>query len=275
MINGITIKNVACYDPENGVEIRDLTKVNFIYGANGSGKTIISNLLYNSDDVNFHSCALDWQHNQQIKCLVYNKEFRERNFDNGNIEGVFTLGQATKEEIELIEKKQTDLKELKKVLIQKKEILEKQKENKQEEEDSFRDKTWTAVYKKYENSFKQAFVGVIKKEAFKKKLLSEYDKNTTDSLTLEEIKEKSNTIFGKVPEIVPSIKIINFNRFIEIEEDLIWGRKIIGKSDVDIASLIQNLIIMIGLIKVEFLYKKTILAPFVNNKPLQKNSKSS
>ena len=45
MITSLNIKNVTTCDPENGVQINDLKKVNFIYGANGSGKTTISNFF--------------------------------------------------------------------------------------------------------------------------------------------------------------------------------------------------------------------------------------
>jgi len=45
MITSLNIKNVATCDPEKGVQINDLKKVNFIYGANGSGKTTISNFI--------------------------------------------------------------------------------------------------------------------------------------------------------------------------------------------------------------------------------------
>ena len=50
MIESISIKKVATYD-DTGVQINDLKKVNFIYGANASGKTTISNYLYNSTDL--------------------------------------------------------------------------------------------------------------------------------------------------------------------------------------------------------------------------------
>ena len=40
---------------------------------------------------------------------MYNKKFRDENFGKGNINGVFTLGHATKEELELIENKRKEL----------------------------------------------------------------------------------------------------------------------------------------------------------------------
>lgn len=109
MIESITLKNIATYD-STGIQIENLKKVNFLYGANGSGKTTISNFLKNSDNVKFNDCSVQWKNEQGLKTLVYNKEFREQNFGKGKINGVFTLGQATKEEIEVIEKKTEDLK---------------------------------------------------------------------------------------------------------------------------------------------------------------------
>ena len=44
MLESITIKKIATFD-ENGIQITDLKKVNFIYGANGSGKTTITKLI--------------------------------------------------------------------------------------------------------------------------------------------------------------------------------------------------------------------------------------
>ena len=44
MIKRITIRDVASYDKE-GVTFDNLTKVNIIYGGNGTGKTTVSRVL--------------------------------------------------------------------------------------------------------------------------------------------------------------------------------------------------------------------------------------
>ena len=69
MIKNISITNVATYD-DNGVEINDLKKVNFIYVANGCGKTTISNFLYNPNDSKFSKSSLTWQNGIPISTLV-------------------------------------------------------------------------------------------------------------------------------------------------------------------------------------------------------------
>ena len=96
MIETITVKNVATFD-NTGIQISDLKKVNFIYGANASGKTTISNFLQNPDSETFiySGCSIKWKYDQNLQTLVYNKNFREKSFGNGKFPGVFTLGEAT------------------------------------------------------------------------------------------------------------------------------------------------------------------------------------
>lgn len=53
MISKIMIRNVATYD-NVGVAVENLGKVNFIYGANGCGKTTISNFLNNTETIINH-----------------------------------------------------------------------------------------------------------------------------------------------------------------------------------------------------------------------------
>jgi len=242
MIESITIKNVATFD-SNGIQINDLKEVNFIYGANASGKTTISNLLHNSADDKFVNagCSVKWKNEVTLQTLVYNKDFRERNFGKGKIAGVFTLGQATKEQKEEIEQKTQKLKEIKDEGVQKKETLDKQTQCKQTLEDAFKESCWTKIYKKYENDFKEAFRGTLQKESFKDKLLSESVNNKNSLLTLDEIKEKAKTIFCEQSQHIDPINNITFDRILEIENNSIWNKIIVGKADVDIAKLINKL----------------------------------
>jgi wobble nucleotide-excising tRNase len=240
MIESIEIKNIATFD-DTGIQINELKKVNFIYGVNGSGKTTITKFLYNQDNPNFANSSLKWVNRLAINTLVYNKDFRERNFGKGSFDGVFTLGQATKEQTEEIEKKRIELRELKDRKIQKKSTLDKQIENKKELENQFKEEVWVSIYKKHENTFKEAFKGVMQKELFKNRILEEYENNTTELKTLDYLLQKAATIFGKAPQTMNLLPEIEFSRLLEIEDDKIWQKKIVGKSDVDIAKLIQKL----------------------------------
>jgi len=71
--------------------------------------------------------------------------------------------------------------------------------------------------------------------------LTEFSSNTAALQTIEELKEKANTIFGKIPQTIPFLNVLNFDRLIEIENNTIWKKIIVGKADVDIAKLIHKL----------------------------------
>lgn len=102
MIKRISMKNCATYN-DIGAEISDCTKINFIYGPNGSGKSTISNYLFNPIDLQYGECEIEWENDTAVDVVVYNREFREKNFKE-NIAGVFTLGQATIEDIQALER---------------------------------------------------------------------------------------------------------------------------------------------------------------------------
>lgn len=240
MIQSIEIKNVATFDKQ-GVQINDLKKVNFIYGANGCGKTTISNFIYDNSNRKFINCSLTWQNAFPLKVLVYNKEFRERNFGKGKLNGVFTLGEATADQIKVIEQKNDELKIIKDAGTQKRQTLEKLRADKEQLENEFKESTWLKVYKKNETNFKEAFVGSLQKESFKNKLLQESTSNTAASETLGNLKAKADTVFGEQPQRIEHISLISFERSIEIEANVIWKKIIVGKADVDIAKLIQKL----------------------------------
>ncbi|GAB4255533.1 MAG: AAA family ATPase [Vicingaceae bacterium] len=240
MIKSIKIRNIATFD-ETGIEIPEFKKVNFIYGANGSGKTTVSNFIYDPTNERFPDCQIEWQNGIELKSLVYNKEFRDRNFGKGTIPGVFTLGQATKEEAELIEEKRKKLKELEQKGIQQNKVLERQIEKRDDLESDFREEVWTTIYKKHESYFKEAFEGVMQKKPFLTRLLKEFENNGADLKTIEDLKERAKTILGEQPKSLDTIPTITYSKIDEIEQDDIWSKNIIGKSDVEIAKMIQRL----------------------------------
>lgn len=238
MIDNIAIKKIATFNTE-GINISDLKQVNFIYGANGSGKTTVSNFL--TDLSNCSDCFVKWKDDQEIDTLVYNKNFREQYFKKDSIHGVFTLGRATKDEQDEIDDKKIKLGEIQKHGLEKKGALEFQKKIKQTNEDTFINKVWNDIYKKYKSIFKEAFIGYQRKANFRDQLLSESKINTSNLLTFDELKEKSITIFGKEPQTITPFQDIDSSEIESIENNEVWQTKIIGKADIPIAQLIQTL----------------------------------
>jgi wobble nucleotide-excising tRNase len=240
MIESISISRVATYD-ETGIQIDNLKPINFIYGVNGTGKTVLSNFLQNPNELVFEYSSTKWKGDLPIKVLVYNKAFRDKNFGKGKTAGIFTLGQATTEEIKAIEEMALRLSDIQSQIVKKKGTLVSQTEAKATYEEEFKELAWSEIYKLYEVEFKEAFSGVMKKQLFKEKLLTEDKQNKSTLQTIDRLREKAKTIFGEVPVSLDELSTVDFNRINKIENEAIWKKKIIGKSDVSISALIQSL----------------------------------
>lgn len=240
MIKSIQIKDVASYSSE-GVFIDDLKLVNFIYGANGSGKTTISNFIVNRDESKHSSCKLEWHNNQLLTTYVYNKEFREKSFFKGDIPGVFTLGKASVEQMKVLGDKKEEIKELRKVALEEKGRLKGYDNQINDEVNRFKETVWDSFSKPYKASFKEAFRKCWTKERFKIRILQEFKDNSANLFSKEELLDQAKTIFGEKPQVIDPLPLLMVARLKEIEELAIWGTPIVGKKDVPIAELIDEL----------------------------------
>ncbi|MCQ2040893.1 MULTISPECIES: AAA family ATPase [Stutzerimonas stutzeri subgroup] len=236
MLNSITLKNVATFDSD-GVALDGLSKINFVYGANGSGKTTVSNFLSGEFSERYSSCAASWVNNQPLELLVYNKVFREKNFGKSTIEGIFTLGQSTTEELAVIDQKKAELENIRIDGVNKSETLAKINADIEEVELSFKDKVWISYFKKYESNFKVAFKGFAQKESFKARLLRQAA--PVAQIKIEDLEAKAEIVFVDAQPRVEAPSL--FTMSASLLDDSIWRKKIIGKQDVDIAKLIGAL----------------------------------
>lgn len=241
MLQSITLRGTATYC-HLGIEIKNLKKVNFIYGANGTGKTTISRFLADVDNPCFSSCNLQWIGGLSMKVEVYNKDFRERNFGKGSIPGVFTLGEATKEQIEAIQALEKERDDMRAQLSQRKTTLEEKKSELTALDNSFKEQVWRDVYKENEDCYKEAFKGSMgKKEVFLSKLLLELQNNNSALFTHDELVKKADTIFGEAPQILALVSSINPSVLSDLEQHPIWQKVVVGKANIAISELINRL----------------------------------
>ena len=106
MISRIFLDKVATY---NGVEFAP-SKVNYIYGGNGTGKTTISKAIANK--AVYPNCIVEIEDDVIDKC-VYNRDFVRAHFSqSSSVKGIFTLGKDTKDAQEYIDSKKAELDQL-------------------------------------------------------------------------------------------------------------------------------------------------------------------
>lgn len=203
-------------------------------------KTTLSNYLYEPTNPNYSSCELRWDM-QPLVSLVYNKKFKDKNLSESNIAGVFTLGQATTEQIEKINSKRKELDELNSDIKTKSQTLDTQKERLKEFTDDFTEKCWS-LYKKYEFDFKEAVKGSIgKKITFRDKIAEQSKIKNDISIGLTTLKERTALLLKQKPDYIQEYQLL-FNTLLDkIELSDLWHQVIVGKTDIDIASLISTL----------------------------------
>ncbi|WP_441707973.1 ATP-binding protein [Helicobacter pylori] len=244
-ISQIVLKNVATFDGDRA-SFENLNFINFIYGANGSGKTTTSSFLKNlaeniTPEDKFANSKIEW-YGESLKIEVYNKQFKEEQFRNSQVKGIFTLGKETNENLENIESKKESIKKEYEKNTKNKESSEKLKQEKEKKEKDFTDSCWEKLYKKNEEDFKETLKGFKLKEKFKEKILEEFKNNERNEseVKLEKLKENIRIVFSKNQTELVSLEC-NLTDFDSIENHSIWEQKIVGSGDVAIADLIEKL----------------------------------
>lgn len=91
--------NVASYKKPSVLDTDK--KINLIYGLNGTGKSTVSDFLYNRANPCYKSCSVEGLSDEEI--LVYNQQFvKDYFYAPDSLKGVFTLSKENKESEEKI-----------------------------------------------------------------------------------------------------------------------------------------------------------------------------
>jgi wobble nucleotide-excising tRNase len=246
MINKLEISGCASYGDD--VEVMDgLREINFVYGPNGAGKTTISRLI--ADSSPFSKCAVHWQRGTKLETFVYNRDFVDKNFNQpGDLKGIFTLGQKDIEtqnkiaQAKLAAAEFTRKIELLTHKLQSDDGAGGKRGELTQLEDKFRDACWE-VKKRHDAKLHGALTGYRgDKLKFKNRLFTECQKKAPMPLPAQsDLEARSASLFGTTPTNELPIATINDTQFLRWEIDPILVKRVIGKSDVDIAAMILRL----------------------------------
>lgn len=208
MLRRIAVTNAATYGTPPEV-MDDIGACNFVYGANGTGKTTISRLI--ADKLRWPECRLVWSTGRELEPLVYNVDFVDANFGaSTELLGVFTLGKQSKETLEKIEKTRESLGTLLDRLARKRVALDgdpaaglagKRYELTQLWR-TFEDACWD-VKARHADEFDELFKGYKRsKEKFATRILELHESTAVEQgepQTLEMLRETAATVLGEPP----------------------------------------------------------------------------
>lgn len=244
MIEKVTLNNIPCF-PDN-TEISQFRAINYFYGANGTGKTSISRVLASPDK--YGSSCIDWGATLPIPIYVYNRDFVDKNFTS-KIRGIFTLGdfaEASKE----IDKLVAVSTEGEKRIAKEKGIIDGDNtqiglvEELTNEITKFENDCWQirqrmpaavqSAYSPHQGS----------KTAFATHLLSLFNSETIEDeppSNLEELKKDAEAFLTQSISPINTVSYPDFMELYKVKGEEILFKRIIGKSDVSIAGIIQKL----------------------------------
>ena len=225
-----------------------MSRNNFFYGANGSGKTTISRLIADADADEYSECSVIWCGGNKLESLVYNRDFVDKNFNSdAELKGIFTLGEKNEADVQAIKDAKAESDQMEADIQGKKKTLvgDDGTGGKEAElanfENEFEEQCW-ALKRKYDEDFKDAFKGFRGDKAkFKAKLLEEAEGNEEELQTLGELKAKCITVFADNLKKVPAIPPLLYSDLVNLETVDILAKNVIGKDDVDIAAMIKKL----------------------------------
>lgn len=249
MIESILLKNIASYD-QNGIEITDLKKVNFFFGANGSGKSTIAKYLHNLSKnttdrtADFDDCENNGYDQVNHQILVYDENFVDENFNrNSVLKGVFSLNQTNDTIDRQIAIKQTVIQNLADNKRRKETLKQKILDNKEQKKTELLNFCWTK-----RNSFSSfsklnlGFSGSKQNHLQQLKTVLQTLPSTIPSIP--ELTASYNELYEKdILEIQTTISTILYKdiRQLEIELQPLLSEIIVGNEDVNIDALIKSL----------------------------------
>ena len=245
MIDSIRVSGIASYDNEPQV-LSGLSQFNFFYGANATGKTTISKII--ADETISPSCSVTWRGGTKLQTMVYNRDFVAKNFSQSpELKGIFTLGQKSIETLETIAAKKVKLDELIGQMEQLTKTLQGEdgaggkKGELSALESGIREKCWKQK-QKHDLKLSRAFKGYRNSsEEFKNKLLYERKNNSATLQKLDDLERRAGTAFGPTPTMESSINSLSSAESLALESTPILKKRVVGRTDVDIAAMIQKL----------------------------------
>jgi wobble nucleotide-excising tRNase len=241
MITKISMSDVNSYKNSPATLATD-KKVNLIYGLNGTGKTTLSDYLYDRTNPRFAKCSIEGITNEDI--LVYNQRFiAEYFYEPDNLKGIFTLSKENREAEEKVRNAAKEIARLELEGKSKSDSIKLHDSNLEQKKLKAENKTWEIKTKFTggDRVLEYCLVGLMGKKESLFSFLSDIAKPDSQPVkTIDILKKEIDSIQGSTAQKFPLLPKINFSAHLT-ESNQLLKKIIIGNENSTVANLIKKL----------------------------------
>lgn len=240
MITEIHMEGVASF--KGPTSLHTDKKVNLIYGLNGTGKSTLSNFLYDQTDPKFAKCRKAPEQANSI--FVYNQKFIQDNFFVADsLKGIFSLSKENKAAEEKISKAETALTEINQRLQSKQSKKQNISQTFSKQKQSAIDEVWKikTTYTGGDRVLEYCIEGLKgQKEKLFEHLLSIVKPFDEPQKTISILKDEVEALKGDAAHSQTELPKLEFAAH-NVESNAIYGKAIVGNEDSEVAALIEGL----------------------------------
>lgn len=240
MISEIHMAAVASYKEETKLETDK--KINLIFGLNGTGKSTLSNFLYEPSAPEFSHCR--WVPEGSDAILVYSQKFIQDNFYVADsLKGIFSLSKENKAAEEKIVASEASLAELNQRLESARAGKLKVSQDFDKQKQQAIDEIWKikSAYSGGDRVLEYCLKGLMgQKDKLFSHLISIQKPSSEPEKSTKQIKEEVEALKGDSAQPQPMLPTLEFNVH-EVESNSLFGKSVVGNDNSAVAGLIEKL----------------------------------
>lgn len=240
MISEIHMAAVASYKEKT--KLATDKKINQIFGLNGTGKSTLSNFLYEPSAPAFSHCRCVPEGSDPI--LVYSQKFIQDNFYVADsLKGIFSLSKENKAAEEKIVAAEAAIADLNQRLEsgRARKLKVSQDFNKQKQQAI--DEVWKikTAYSGGDRVLEYCLKGLMgQKDKLFSHLVTIQKPTSEPERVIKQIKEEVEALKGDTAQPQPMLPTLEFNIH-EVESDQLFGKSVVGNDNSTVAGLIEKL----------------------------------